>query len=115
IKIPIMLVGLTLSALPAAAQTAVPQAGSPGNSPQTVTLSGCVATVNQSPSAFFLSNAAIVPTSAQPGNPTTAPPPTPVVTAPAQAPAVPPVTVPATPPPAVAPPPTAPPVATGVN
>jgi hypothetical protein len=102
-----MLVGLTLCALPATAQT--PAAGTQQAPPQTVTLSGCVASVNNSPSVFTLSNAAIVPTSAQPGTPTNVPAPMPIGTAAAQppatpatppvsAPATPPVTVPATPP-----------------
>src|SRR5262245_40078514 len=111
-KITSVLVGLTLSALPAAAQTpaaAMPQ-GYGSAQPQTMTLSGCVSSINNSPNAFALSNAAIVPTSAQPGTATNVPAPTPVGTPATQPPAVavpptapvppatPPVTTPATPP-----------------
>src|SRR5262245_65984706 len=109
-KIIVLLVGFIVSATPAEAQTPAvppqpaPQTAAAAQPPQTVTLSGCVASVNNSPSAFTLSNAAFVPTSAQPGVPTTVPGATPVGTVappsptPAQPPATPPVSIPATPP-----------------
>jgi len=115
-KTSVMLVSFALTALPAAAQTT--PAGSQPAQPQTVTLSGCVSSVNNSPSLFTLANPVVVPTSPQPGTATNVPAPTPIGTAAAQPPptptqppatpptsrpATPPVSVPATPPSAVPP------------
>ena len=102
-KTSLMLVSFALSALPAAPQT--PTTGYQPAQPQTVTLSGCVASVNSSPSVFTLSNPVIVPTSPQPGTVTNVPAPAPIGTTaaqppptPAQPPATPPAVTPATPP-----------------
>src|SRR5262245_31833503 len=102
-KTSLMLVSFALTALPAAAQTAA--AGTQPAQPQTVTLSGCVSSMNNSPSVFTLANPVVVPTSTQPGTVTNVPSPTPIGTAaaqppptPTQPPATPPTSRPATPP-----------------
>jgi hypothetical protein len=102
-KASLILVSIAWSALPAAAQTST--VGTQPVQSQTVTLNGCVSSVNNSPSAFTLLNPVVVPTSPQPGTPTNVPAPTPIGTTaaqpqptPAQPPATPPVSRPATPP-----------------
>src|SRR5262245_24835709 len=127
-KLSLTFVAVVLSVWSVSAQIPGPAVSQPGTqptgaaTPQTITLSGCVGNVNQSPDEFILSNAAIVPGLPQPGAPATVPPATPQPATPptAMPPATPPAATPATPPPAppttaTTTPATAAPAATSVN
>jgi len=76
-KISMILASAMLCALAASAQTfpAVSQpeaqATAASSAAQSITLSGCVGSINHSATEFMLSNPAVVPTAAQPGMPTT--------------------------------------------
>ena len=98
-KLSLTFVAAMLSAWPASAQPPNPNVSQPTSqinqaSPaaQSITLSGCVGSINQAPDQFSLSSAALVPASAQPATPPTA------------ATAAPPAASPTTPPTAATPP-----------
>jgi len=128
-KLSLTIVAVLLFAWPASAQTPNPTASQPAaqqpaspqppssvntasRTAQTITLSGCVGSINQSADQFSLSNAAVVPSTPPLPTPTAAAPPavtptTPPTTATAPPPTTtPPSAVPPMPPPSAVPPPT---------